>query len=139
MGVHLNILPSIMKNTPKQIIECWMEKINTGDLEGVLSLYDTNAPLLPTFSARTLTQPDERREYFVTLSGRPNLQVSLHDGTIRTHEAEGTSVVYGIYTFRFTVDGSLLTFEARFTFVVDPSKESPILHHHSSQIPRGLM
>jgi len=32
----------------------------------------------------------------------------------------------------------LLNFEARFTYVVDLSKASPIMQHHSSQIPRML-
>jgi len=44
----------------------------------------------------------------------------------------------GIYNWRFIVDGELLNFEARFSYLVDLSKSSPIIHHHSSQIPRML-
>ena len=47
-------------------------------------------------------------------------------------------MVNGIYDFQFLMDGTLLTFPSRFTFVIDLEKESPILHHHSSQVPRTL-
>jgi hypothetical protein len=44
----------------------------------------------------------------------------------------------GIYCWRFAVDGEPLSFEARFSYFMDTARPRPILHHHSSQIPRML-
>lgn len=46
--------------------------------------------------------------------------------------------ISGIYNWRFLVVGEALNFEARFDYLIDLKKTSPILHHHSSQIPRAL-
>lgn len=117
----------------------WRDYLNTGDLEGVLSMYDENAALIPTFSSRTLTAPLQRRDYFEHLLRRPGLHVSIHEKAFASQPAdEDTHILYGLYTFRFEIDGNPLSFEGRFTIVANPSRPSPILHHHSSQIPRTL-
>lgn len=125
--------------TSKDVLQAWIDRVNRGDVEQILALYSSSATLIPTFSARTLSKRDDLRKYFTSLGERPKLGVSLHDRTLHEQPVAGTvNVLSGIYTFRFELDGELLTFEARFTFVVDPAQAAPILHQHSSQIPRTL-
>jgi hypothetical protein len=63
----------------------------------------------------------------------------LHENTLRIHElGEGKELVSGIYRFEFKIDREPLVFEARFSLVIDRASPSPILHHHSSQLPRTL-
>jgi hypothetical protein len=128
-----------MAYTPEMILERWIEYVNKADLEKVVRLYDEEGTLLPTFSPHSLSTSPQITEYFMQLSTKKNLVVKLHDKTVRRHEVgEGRYVLMGTYSFSYVVDGANLTFPSRFTFVVDVSRESPILHHHSSQVPRAL-
>ncbi len=123
----------------RTILNQWIEQVNAGNVDDVVALYADDAALIPTFSARTLRTQAERADYFQNLGSRPNASVALHEPTVHEQRvSDSVSVLSGLYTFRFEVDGQLLTFEARFTFVVDSARPAPILHHHSSQIPRGL-
>ena len=121
------------------VVTRWMDCVNAGDVAGVTSLYATHAVLLPTFSPHTITTEEQREEYFKSLASRKGLQVSLHTKTLRvTPLSETVKVASGIYRFSFEVDDEPLTFEARFSFVIDISNPHPIQHHHSSQVPRTL-
>ena len=125
--------------TPQDILEQWMQAVNNGDVESLLGLYDSQAVLIPTFSNRLLNKPDKLREYFEKLGSREELSIALHEKTLIVQELKNQIFsLSGIYNWRFIVDGELLNFEARFSYVTDLSKPSPILHHHSSQIPRML-
>jgi len=129
-----------MFSSPLHVIESWMNHVNEGDIESLLKLYDHGALLIPTFSNRLLNTPEKLREYFEKLSSREELSIALHEKTVITQETKDKNVfmVGGIYNWRFAVDGELLNFEARFSYVMDISQSNPILHHHSSQIPRTL-
>lgn len=128
-----------MSKKPKDILNQWMSAVNKADAEGILSLYDPQAVLIPTFSNRVLNTPEKLRDYFETLGSRPELSIALHEKTLIIQELENSAYVLGgIYNWRFAVDGEVLNFEARFSYVMDVSKPNPILHHHSSQIPRTL-
>jgi hypothetical protein len=128
-----------MTNAPEAILERWIEYVNGREVENVVSLYDEECTILPTFSPHSLATLQEIRDYFTQLSTRKNICVNIHNETLRKCEiGEGKSVLMGIYSFSFMVDDATLTFPSRFTFVLDISKERPILHHHSSQIPRTL-
>lgn len=121
------------------VLQRWIDGLNEGHAEEVASLYADVATLLPTFSPRALRTSDERRSYFESLAARPGLWVSLHEKTLHNDSFEdGRHIFSGIYYFEFPVDGETLRFEARFTLVLDLSKTAPILHHHSSQVPRAL-
>jgi len=125
--------------TPRDILAQWMKAVNDGDVESLLSLYDSQAVLIPTFSNRLLNTPAKLREYFERLSSREELSIALHEKTLIIQELQNqVALLSGIYNWRFSVDGELLNFEARFSYVLDISRHSPILHHHSSQIPRML-
>lgn len=126
-----------MIRKPQKVVERWMELVHKGELEEILSLYDQNAILIPTFSDSIQNTPEKISEYFKRLLSRKSLKLTLHPKTIRTQQLNAILfVVSGIYQWKFNVEDELITYEARFTFVVDISKPSPIIHHHSSQIPR---
>ena len=128
-----------MIKTPQDVLEQWMQAVNNGDVESLLGLYDRQAVLIPTFSNRLLNTPDKLREYFEKLGSREELSIALHEKTLIVQELENEIFsLSGIYNWRFIVDGELLNFEARFSYVIDLSRPNPILHHHSSQIPRAL-
>ena len=128
-----------MINTPEKILERWIEYINKLEVDNVVSLYDKASTVLPTFSPHSLCTPQHIKEYFTQLSTRKNISVNIHNETLRKYDiGEDKYVLMGIYSFSFMVDDANLIFPSRFTFILDISKERPILHHHSSQIPRTL-
>lgn len=128
-----------MKQSPRDILDQWMQAVNSAEIESLLSLYDPEAVLIPTFSNRILNTPERLRDYFEKLGSRPELSIALHEKTVVIQELQDERyAVAGIYNWRFAVDGELLNFEARFSYLFDLSKPKPILHHHSSQIPRTL-
>lgn len=127
-----------MKNT-LDVLKEWMNGINTGNLEKLINLYDKEAVLIPTFSSRLLDTNEKIRDYFKKVSVKENLSISLHDKTVKIQEiGEQLFCVSGIYKWCFSIDKEPLTFEARFSYIFDLKKSSPILNHHSSQIPRSL-
>ena len=137
--IHATVTQKITMKTPRDVLEQWMQAVNDGDIEKLLSLYDSQAVLIPTFSNRLLNTPEKLREYFVKLSSREELCIALHERTLTVQELQNqVFALSGIYNWHFIVDGELLNFEARFSYVINISKPSPILHHHSSQIPRTL-
>ena len=126
-------------NTPEQVLKAWMQAVNNSDLEGLLALYDESAVLIPTFSNRLLSKPDVIRDYFAKLSGREELSIALHEKTLKIQSInKEIQAMNGIYCWRFAIDGELLSFEARFSYLLDFSRPRPIIQHHSSQIPRML-
>lgn len=124
---------------PEDLLKEWMAAVNHGDLEALIALYDADAVLIPTFSNRLLSKPVGIRDYFGKLCSREELSIALHEKTLIVHSLNNAMhALYGIYCWRFAIDGELLSFEARFSYVVDLARPHPILHHHSSQIPRML-
>lgn len=125
--------------TAKELLTHWIKCVNAGDVDAVVALYAENATLIPTFSARTIRSQARRVEYFQSLGARPNLSVTLHESSFHEQKLTDTiSALSGIYAFQFELDEQLLTFEARFSYVIDTARPDAILHHHSSQIPRAL-
>ncbi len=127
-----------MNPTPHSICHAWLDAVNRKDLDTLDGLYADDAVLLPTFSPHVLRTGDKRRDYFTRLAGQPGLRVSLHEKTFSQQTCGTLSLASGIYRFLMEIDGEPLAFEARFSFVLDPAAPQPILHHHSSQIPRNL-
>ncbi len=127
-----------MESDALSICKSWLDAVNRKDLQSVLSLYADDAVLLPTFSPRVLRTADRRRDYFDRLSRQPGLRVHFHERTFSAQAVGNHAIASGIYRFEMDVDEAHLVFEARFTFILDLQAEQPILHHHSSQIPRNL-
>lgn len=127
-----------MKN-PNDILNQWMTAVNAGDIASLLELYDQQAVLIPTFSNRLLNNPQKIREYFEKLGSREELSIALHQNTLITQSLnDEVYVLCGIYCWRFAIDGELFSFEARFSYILNLALPHPIIHHHSSQIPRML-
>ena len=124
---------------PQNILDEWIQLINTGDIESLLKLYDREAIVIPTFSNIILSKPEKLRQYFESLAVRKELNITVHEDTLVIQEIQKEIFsLSGIYRWQFIVDGTLNKFEARFTYLINLSKVSPILHHHSSLIPHEL-
>lgn len=122
-----------------QVVVAWADAVNRRDMDLVLGLYDSDARLLPTFSPHLVRKPEGRRDYFERLLQRPGLQATLHDSTAVVQKVgEQLEIVSGIYRFSYLIDDVPLVFEARYSFFMNLAASAPILHHHSSQIPRNL-
>jgi hypothetical protein len=121
----------------REKLDQWLHAVNQADVAQVLACYQDDAVLLPTFSNKSLRGEAGLRDYFERLGSRPNLRVELHDKTLTIQSLAGDGhALGGIYRWGFEVDGEDLSFEARFTFVLDG--DGLIVHHHSSQVPRML-
>jgi hypothetical protein len=126
-----------ISDTPEKILDRWMEYVNKREVDSVVDLYEDKSMLLPTFSPHCISKPKQIKEYFMQLSTRKDMRVELHQETImKTEIDEHKYIMTGTYSFHFVVDDENLTFPSRFTFVLDVSSEKPIIHHHSSQIPK---
>ncbi len=127
------------KHDPVTIIRNWCQWNNEKRAEDVAGLYAEDAVLQPTFSNHVLMNDELRLQYFTSLGERKGLEVFLHEKTLKIRNLGAfICVASGIYRFSFEIDEEPLTFEARFTWVMDLSKDRPIQHHHSSQVPRTL-
>lgn len=123
----------------QEVVSLWINAVNERRLDDLLALYDSECSLLPTFSPHTLKAETSRRTYFEQLASRPGMEVFLHEKTLRVQAiSNGVEIASGIYRFQFAIDDEPLVFEARFSFLVDRNRKAPIMHHHSSQIPRTL-
>ena len=133
-----NTPASPLPTTSRALCDTWVAALNEGRLGDVLALYAEDAVLLPTFSPHVLRTAEKRQAYFERLAAQPGLQVMMHEKTLRVQSAGAVEISSGIYCFRMDIDGEPLSFEARFSYVIDPHSPHPILHHNSSQIPRNL-
>jgi hypothetical protein len=121
------------------ILNEWVGAVNRNNIESILSFYDKSAILIPTFSNRIMNTPEKIRIYFEQFRNREDLNVSLHENTIKIQNVtEDIYIISGIYTWYFSVENEPLTFEARFSLLLNTKLNGPIVHHHSSQIPRML-
>jgi hypothetical protein len=128
-----------MFEKPEQVLQAWLDGINSGEVDRPISLYAENAVLLPTFSNKSLINLNDKQSYFVRLAGYEDLSVVLHDRTLQSQQLSGNLfLLSGIYCWRFEIEGEPLNFEARFSMAVDLDQPCPIIHHHSSQVPRML-
>ena len=124
---------------PRNFLDEWIQLVNNGDIESLLNLYDNEAILIPTFSNGILNTPEKLRGYFEELGSREELSVSVNEKYLVVQELQNQIFALGgIYDWRFNVEGEVQNFEARFSYLIDLPKSSPILHHHSSQVPRTL-
>ena len=122
---------------PHDILNRWTKAIEERDLERVLALYDQQAVLIPTFSDVILATPAKISDYFARVMRREGLQIALHAKTLREQTLSADlAILSGIYTWKFLVEDELITYEARFSFILNLEAAAPIMHHHSSQIPR---
>ena len=123
----------------EEVLFQWVSRVCSGNPDDIAALYHESVVLVPTFSPHTVTTPEGVREYFGQLATREGMGVRLHNKALRKQSlSETVHTLSGIYSFEFEVDQVLLSFPSRFSFVMDISLPKPILHHHSSQVPRNL-
>ena len=122
-----------------QVLDAWVGGINTGAIDEVAGLYHHCAVLLPTFSNRRLANSADIRGYFETLFKHDDVRVSLHEKTLVSLAlTDSVHSMSGIYCWQMEIEGDPLSFEARFSVVLNLQATEPIVHHHSSQVPRML-
>ncbi|MFP6882577.1 MAG: DUF4440 domain-containing protein [Roseibacillus sp.] len=122
-----------------QVLDAWVGGINTGAIDEVAGLYHHCAVLLPTFSNRRLANSAEIRGYFETLFKHDHVRVSLQEKTLVSLAlTDSVQSMSGIYSWQMEIEGDSLNIEARFSVVLDLQAAEPIVHHHSSQVPRML-
>ncbi len=120
----------------RKVLDHWMKAVNGRALDDVRRLYREDAVLVPTFGKDILSSTEAIAAYFVNITDGRELQVVVRDETVREQGEPGSSqVISGIYDWRIREDGEEQRIAARFTFVMDPGSEGPILHHHSSRLP----
>ncbi len=124
------------RTNAETVIDQWLAAVNAHELEAVLSLYAENSVLLPTFSPGIVNSTDGLHDYFSALASRPGLAVSLSDEAVIYQVAGDQEIASGIYFFHWEIEGERHSFESRFTFVIDSSADRPIIHHHSSEMPK---
>ncbi len=120
----------------RKVLDRWMEGVNGRALDDVRRLYREGAVIVPTFAKEILNTTEGIAAYFVNITDGRELRVVVRDETVLEQVDPGTpQVISGIYDWRIREVGKEKSFAARFTFVMDPGSERPILHHHSSRLP----
>lgn len=113
------------------ILQSWVTKLESKDLNGLLSLYHKKAILQPTFSENTLTTVSERKDYFSKLTKERELRgVELVDVNHCSQPGGKIDVHTGYCLFHFK-EGSI---KARFSIHIDPAITQPILFHVSNKV-----
>ena len=120
--------------TPENIIEQWVDHFNNADMKAILSLYDDNATLLPTFLPKLLASNNEIKGYFVVaFNGGASVEINVEDAISK--ELPGNIfLMTGSYVFCLSSKGGK-KYLSWYSFLIDLSDDSPIKHHHSSRVP----
>ena len=127
-----------MKNSrdqsPEIIIDHWAEYFNNGNLERLLDMYQEEATLLPTFSPNLLSNLEQIEEYFArTIEHQASVEID-DSQTIKRKLSENMYLMTGAYVFCLKKKSNT-KYLSWFTFLIDLSVDSPIMHHHSSRVP----
>ena len=121
-------------NQPLLIIDQWASFFNNGDLDGIVNLYHDNSTLLPTFLPNLLSTPKQIEDYFVkTIDGQASVEID-DSQTIKRKLSENMYLMTGAYVFCLKKKSNT-KYLSWFTFLIDLSVDSPIMHHHSSRVP----
>ena len=116
---------------PFEILNSWQQHLNEKNLSGVLKLYDINCVLIPTFSSEILTDHKQIKEYFVKVIEVQEGKVEFQPNSVSEQKvAENIYLLSGKYFFHLMEKEEI---PSRFSFLVNPLSENPILHHHSSR------
>ena len=117
--------------SPFAILDSWQQHLNEGNLSGVLKLYNLSCVLIPTFSSEILTDHEQIKEYFFKVIEVQKGKVEFQPNSISEQKvAENLYLLCGKYFFHLMEKEEI---PSRFSFLVNPLSENPILHHHSSR------
>ncbi len=112
------------------VTKLWMQKINSHNLDQILSLYDNGAVLLPTLSDEIRDTKDKIRDYFVHFFQKENLHVEMENCIVKDFGEVRLNM--GVYQFSWQEGFEPQSVRARFTFAI---KNGKIIEHHSSLMP----
>ena len=116
----------------EKILKKWNQYFNEGNFANIVNLYDKECILLPTFSNEILSKPEEIKGYFFKCLIEQKISVEIKfNSLIEKKIGEKFFLLSGIYIFKFQTNKKVT---AKFTFLINPVKEKPIKHHHSSPI-----
>lgn len=114
----------------------WADVVSSGHLEGLLTLYASDAILVPTMADEVGGHADERRAYFESFLANPNLRCRIDSLRKRISHKLGTVVVGGHYTFTFGYGDATQTLPARYLFTFEEIDGAWLITgHHSSRMP----
>lgn len=115
-------------------IQAWANAYNSHNPDAVAARYHPEAVFWGTTSPTLRATPEEIRDYFSSLSNRPNAQVEIGEHYV---QLDGdVALAAGSYTFTDVVDGERVTRPARFSFALRRTGDDWLLaQHHSSRIP----
>jgi hypothetical protein len=100
----------------------------------VLELYLPNAVLVPTLNKNVLQGKKQLGQYFTRLLAKDGLCGEVN--SVVAQRIGRSGVFSGIYTFRWSEAGAPKALQARYTYVVVPTRAGArVLTHHSSQVP----
>lgn len=112
------------------LFDQWNEALQTRDPQQVVTLYETNAILLPTISNQVRHNHAEISNYFEGFLARGPVG-KIEESNIRVFD--NVAINSGVYVFTFS-DGAKVP--ARYTFVYRWNGQRwLIIEHHSSQMP----
>jgi len=115
-------------------IQAWADAYNSHEPDVVTARYHPEAVFWGTVSPTLRATPAEIRDYFSSLSNRPNAQVEI--GEHRVQLFGDLALAAGFYTFTDVTDGESVTRPARFSFALRLTDGDWLLaQHHSSRIP----
>jgi len=111
----------------------WCATLERGNAQEMVSLYATDATLLPTISNQTRNTPDDMLEYFERfLKMRP--RAKKHTQNISVYEK--IAINSGVYSFQTQTPSGTTDLVCRFTFVYRKDPDGwRIIEHHSSMMP----
>jgi len=119
----------------KQALMDWLEAVSLGNSSAIIQLYDPNAVLISTLSAKVYTTPAERKKYFDAFTAHKHLRGSIEQAYVRIYG--DIAIASGLYTFIYKEHGKTVVIPARFTFVYKKTEDGlKIVEHHSSRQPK---
>jgi hypothetical protein len=117
----------------------WAEVITSQSIDDVLSLYASDAILVPTLSDEIREREEERRHYFEIFLSNGVQCCDILIQKKRVSQKLGTVVIGGLYTFEFLLDGVKSTVPARFLFTFEEiDGRWLITGHHSSRLSENV-
>jgi uncharacterized protein (TIGR02246 family) len=122
----------------KAALSEWVQRVETGTVDDIVSLYDKDSVMLSAFAVAPMTSHDQLRGYYKKVVMEPNRKVDVTTQDVRQFGNVATNT--GLYVFHFEQDGEPVDVPARFTFVyVLKDGKWSIISHHSSRVPGTKM
>ena len=120
-----------LKNSkPFKILNSWQHYLNEGNISEVVKLYNLSCILIPTFTSEILTDHEQIKEYFVEVIEVQKGKVKFQPNSISEQQVgENMYLLSGKYFFYLLEEEKI---PARYSFLVNPFNDNPIMHHHSS-------